>query len=69
MYRFREVREERSITQEKCAKVAYISKKSYERYERGMRDCPCVVLKRLCKYYNLSADYILGLTDERKTLR
>lgn len=63
MNRLRTLREDNDLTQEQCAKIAFISKKSYERYENGLRDLPSDVLITFCKYYNVSADYILGFTN------
>lgn len=60
MNRLRDLREDNNLTQEQCAEIACISKKSYERYENGFRDLPSEVLKIFCKFYKVSADYILG---------
>lgn len=38
----------------------------YSRYERGERDIPLDVLVILAKYYNVSCDYILGLTNDKQ---
>ncbi|MCG4815084.1 MAG: helix-turn-helix transcriptional regulator [Agathobacter rectalis] len=35
----------------------------YARYERGANELPIHHLLALCKYYNVSADYILGLSN------
>lgn len=35
----------------------------YYRYETGLRDIPSDILIALCKYYHVSSDYILGLSD------
>ncbi|PHU35858.1 hypothetical protein CSX01_04420 [Pseudobutyrivibrio ruminis] len=37
----------------------------YARYERGTNELPIHHLIALCKLYNISADYILGLTDKK----
>ena len=44
------------------------NKKAYSNYELGQRDIPTDVLIKICKFYNISADYILGLTNELKPL-
>ena len=69
MSRLRDLREDNDLTQEFCAKIAHISKKSYERYENGLRSIPEDVIIKFCKYYNVSADYILELTDEYRELK
>ena len=38
----------------------------YARYERGANELPIRHLIRLAKYYRLSTDYLLGLTNEKK---
>ena len=41
----------------------------YARYERGANELPIRHLLTLCSYYGVSADYILGRTDNPKTNR
>lgn len=64
--RLRELREDNDLTQEFCAKLAFISKNSYIRYEKGERMIPLDTIKLFAKYYNTSIDYIAKLTDEKK---
>ena len=54
------------MSQEKCAKIAFISKNSYIRYEKGQRIPPLDVIVNLAKYYNVSIDYIAGLTNSKR---
>jgi len=61
MKRLRDLREDRDITQEQIAKVLGTSQTMYARYERGANDLPLRHFVTLCKYYNVSADYILDL--------
>ncbi len=63
--RLKELREDNDLTQEKCAKIAFISKNSYIRYERGERIPPLDVMVSFAKYYNVSIDYIAKLTDKQ----
>ena len=64
--RLRELREDHDLTQEACAKIAYISKNSYIRYENGERIPPLDTIKTFAKYYQTSIDYIAYLTDEKE---
>ena len=64
--RLRELREDNDLTQENCAKIAYISKNSYIRYENGERVAPIDTIEKFALFYNTSIDYITGLTDEKK---
>lgn len=69
MLRLRDLREDRDLTQIQCATIANISKNSYIRYENEERVTPSDVIITLAKYYNISADYILGLIDDPKPLK
>lgn len=64
--RLKELREDNDLTQEQCAKMAYISKNSYIRYEKGEREIPLDVAKTFAIYYRTSIDYIAKLTNESK---
>ena len=62
--RIRELREDRDKTQQEIALVLGTSQTMYARYERGANELPIRHLITLCRYYGVSADYILGLKDE-----
>ena len=66
MLRLRDLREDNDLTQEACAKIAFISKNSYIRYEKEERVIPLDTLVYYAKYYNTSLDYIAGLTNLQK---
>ncbi len=61
--RIRDLREDNDKTQQEIAKILGTSQTMYARYERGANELPIHHLIKLCQYYNVSADYILGLTD------
>ena len=56
----RGLREDNDLTQTQIAEVLGTSQTMYARYERGANEMPIRHLVTLCKYYNVSADYILG---------
>ena len=64
--RLKEIREDRDLFQKEVAKILGISQVQYSRYETGIRLMPIDKLVRLAAYYDLSVDYLLSLTDERK---
>ncbi len=66
IYRLKEIREDRDLTQKQIAKVLNISQVVYSRYETGIRLMPIDKLTKLAAYYKVPVDYILGLTDEKK---
>ena len=61
--RIRDLREDRDLTQKEIAKALNCSQQVYSNYELGQRDIPTDVLIKLSKYYDVSVDYILGLSD------
>lgn len=64
MYRrIRDLREDNDYTQSHLAKVLNCSQQAYSNYELGERDIPSDILIRLSSFYNVSIDYILGITD------
>lgn len=61
--RIRELRDDADKKQHEIAKYLGISQTGYSKYEVGTNDVPTAVLIALAKYYKVSTDYILGLTD------
>ncbi|MBR2460058.1 MAG: helix-turn-helix transcriptional regulator [Clostridia bacterium] len=62
--RIRDLREDRDLTQRELSKVLNCSQQVYSNYELGQRDIPTDILIRLSNYYNVSVDYILGISDD-----
>ena len=65
--RIRDLREDNDFLQKDIAKVLGISQQYYSEYEKGNRAIPIIHLITLAKYYHTSIDYIVGLTDEKRT--
>lgn len=57
----RELREDRDLTQKDIAALLGTTQQVYSRYEKGENEMPIRHLITLCKYYKVSADYILCL--------
>ena len=67
MYRrIRDLREDRDLTQKDLAKHLNCSQQVYSNYELGQRDIPTDILIKLSNFYDVSVDYILGLSDNMK---
>lgn len=66
--RIRALREDKDLSQTQAAEFLKASQTVYSRYERNERNLPIDYLYTLCKFYGVSADYILGFTDEPKPL-
>ena len=62
--RIRDLREDHDKTQQEIATVLGTSQTMYARYERGANELPLRHLIKLCDYYHVSADYILGRSDK-----
>lgn len=60
----RELREDRDLKQSDVATVLQTTQQVYSRYEKGINELPLRHLKKLCLFYQVSADYILGLSKE-----
>lgn len=57
----RALREDAELNQTQIAKILKTTQSYYSEYELGKRPLPIEHLITLCQYYNVSADYILGL--------
>ncbi len=62
--RLRDLREDHDKTQQQIADILGTSQTMYARYERGANELPLRHLLVLADYYGVSADYLLGRSDE-----
>ena len=62
--RIYDLRTDHDMTQSQVAEYLGIHEGQYRRYEKGYRDIPTELLRKLAKLYNTSIDYILELTDD-----
>ena len=65
--RIRELRQDHDYTQQKIADILGVAQTTYSQYELEKRPMPIEYLVAFCKFYNVSADYMLGLTNKKKT--
>lgn len=61
--RIKNVREDHDLTQPQVGKLLDKSQQGYNHIEMGRAELKIDDLIRLCKFYDLSADYLIGLTD------
>lgn len=66
--RLRDIREDYDKTQAEIAALLGLLQTNYSRYERGDRELPMHHFMTLARYYNISLDYLSGLTNEPRTL-
>ena len=68
MNRLKDIREDNEKTQTEIAEYLKISQQYYSQYELDKIDMPIRHYKKLASLYNVSIDYLCGLTQEPKTL-
>lgn len=61
--RLKELREGNELTQKQLAEKLNINSVTYLHYEKGQREPPLSLLADMAKFYDVSVDYLLGLTD------
>ncbi len=64
--KLRGLREDRDLTQQQIADILGTSQTMYARYERGANEMPIRHLVTLCRFYNVSADYLLDTTPVKR---
>ena len=64
--RIKQLRKEHKLKQQDVANILNVDESTYGRYENGKRQLSIEDLKKLCKFYKVSADYILCFTEEKE---
>ena len=64
--RMRDIREDRDLSQEEVGRVIQKSQQGYSHIENGRAELKIEDLKALCRFYKVSADYLIGLTDDEE---
>lgn len=67
--RVRDIREDNDLTQAQIAKILKTHITTYRRWETGETEIPTHIIKELSIYYNISADYLIGLNEIPKKLK
>ena len=63
--RMKEIREEAGLKQKDVAEILKVTKGSYSMWECGADTIPLRRLNQFCNYFNVSIDYVVGVTDKR----
>ena len=63
--RMRNLREDRDLTQKEVGAVIHKSQQGYSHIEDGRAELKIEDLIKLCRFYEVSADYFIGLTEDR----
>lgn len=64
----KELRKEKGFTQKEISDIIGMKQQEYSRYERGQTKLNIDLVKKLSMIYNISADYILELTKDKRPL-
>lgn len=67
--RLKSVREDHDLTQEDIANLLKTTRQQVSKWENGTQMIGVDKYISLAQYYNISADYLLGLTDTPKKLK
>lgn len=67
--RLRDIREDHDLTQAEVGRVLNKSQQGYNHIEAGRAELKIEDLMKLCQFYNVSADYLIGLTDKPKSYK
>ncbi|MCL2862406.1 MAG: helix-turn-helix transcriptional regulator [Firmicutes bacterium] len=63
MERLKELREERGVSQEQLAKAIGIRQQTISQYENGITQPDIQTIKKLCDFFDVTSDYLLGFKD------
>lgn len=61
--RLKFLRKQKNVSQKEVANAIGITLSAYSNYEQGIREPNLQILVSICKYYEVSADYLLGIED------
>lgn len=61
--KLKELRNEMKISQKSVAEAIGITLSAYSNYEQGIRIPSLEIVKKLCLFFHVSADYLIGLED------
>ena len=63
IHNMRQIRKERGLSQAAVAELLDTTQQQYSKYENGTHEIPVRHVISLCKFYGISADWLLGLKD------
>lgn len=67
--RIKDLREDNDLTQQQVADILGTSQTMYARYERGANEIPLRHLYTLSQFYNVSLDYLCGVSNIKRKFR
>ena len=64
--RIEDLRIDHDLSQQDVANILFCQREVYRRYEKGIRELPLSYAITLANYYNVSLDYLVGITDKKQ---
>ena len=61
--KLKDISESKGLSQSEVSKALGLSRNAFTNYETGIREPSLDTLKLICQILEVSADYLLGLTD------
>lgn len=61
--RFKFIRKSKKLTQKEVAKNLGLTLSAYSNYEQGIREPSINIIIKICKFFKVTSDYLLGLVD------
>lgn len=58
------IREKKELSQREVATILHVSKSTYARWETGEQVIPLIHLNNFCKYFKVTMDYVLNLSNQ-----
>ena len=64
-HRIKDLREDKDLTQDELSKMLNMHRTQYGRYENALSTIPLEFIEKLAEFYEVSIDYIAGLTNDK----
>lgn len=64
--RLGDLRQDNDMTQQQVADLLHCQREVYRRYEKGIREIPVSYAIILARHYDVTVDYLLGVSDKKK---
>lgn len=64
--KLKDLRTERGLKQSDISEILQTTQQYYSKYERGINEIPIRHIITLCRFYGVSADWLLGLSEKRE---
>ena len=61
--KLKELRKEMNLSQKEVANAIGLTLSAYSNYEQGIREPSIDIIKKLCEFFKVTSDYLIGLED------